>query len=279
MASTLIPCIEDGSYIAQATAQAASMVAEAGVWAAIQVAMMSAQRESSGAIADMEAELAGRRTGLAEELLAHAKNTWAQEASFVSSTMAVGRFSPNYADAQIMLNEAARTETIAVRATRDNLSRLGITADACDEPRVRRGMATARTDLVSHSMRSAEARAMMLNDRRFSRQYTAVGLGRGQLRDAATIGGLSGAGGAARGALWRTLNSGMALWGYSANRWRHGGNYATGENGAPTVVPNGRHLVQTTDPTTGNVYVSVQTDANKDVMTRSYNDFTAPKED
>lgn len=247
MASILIPCIEDGSYIASATAQATSIIAEATVWAAIQVAMMAAQRASTGAIADMEAEIAGRRVALAEDLLAHAKQTWAHEAAFVGATMSVGRFNPHYGQAQVMLNEAQRTEALAIRATRDNLARMGITADSCDELRVRRGTATSRTDLVSHSMRSAEARALMLNDRRFSRQYAVVSMGRGQLQAALTIGGLTGGAQASRGALWQTLNSGMALWGYSANRWRHGGNFVTGENGAPRVVPAGHSMVSTTD--------------------------------
>jgi hypothetical protein len=81
-----------------------------------------------------------------------------------------------------------------------------------------------------------------------------------------SMGGLGNAGDAVRGSLIRTINSGMSLWGYSANRWRHGGNYHTGENGAPRVVPQGYSLLETRSPTTNVVTLSVQTDAMADVM-------------
>jgi hypothetical protein len=84
-----------------------------------------------------------------------------------------------------------------------------------------------------------------------------------------SMGGLGNAGDAVRGSLIRTINSGMSLWGYSANRWRHGGNYATGENGAPRVVPKGYSLMETTSPTAGTVTLSVQKDSMADIMSGS----------
>jgi hypothetical protein len=116
-------------------------------------------------------------------------------------------------------------------------------------------------------MRSEEARTEMLNARRYSRQVAAVALGRGTLQNAMSMGGLGNAGDAVRGSLIRTINSGMSLWGYSANRWRHGGNYATGENGAPRVVPQGYSLVETRSPTTNVVTLSVQKDSMADILT------------
>jgi hypothetical protein len=248
MASKKIKCIDGAAYKAQATAQADSIVQEAAVWAAIQVAMMLAQRSSSGAIADMQAELASRRVVMAEEALAHAKLTWAKEKAFVDEMMAVPVFTPQYLQAQQMLNEADRVEGLALTGIDAALARLGITTTACDESRPSRGMATARTDLVSHTMRAAEARAIALNDRRYSRQLAAVGLGKGTLQNAKAMGALADGAGAVRDSLIRTINSGMSLWGYSANRWRHGGNYITGENGAPTVVPTGQTRIETTGP-------------------------------
>jgi hypothetical protein len=116
-------------------------------------------------------------------------------------------------------------------------------------------------------MRSEEARTEMLNARRYSRQVAAVALGRGTLQNAMSMGGLGNAGDAVRGSLIRTINSGMSLWGYSANRWRHGGNYHTGENGAPRVVPQGYSLVETRSPTTNVVTLSVQKDSMADILT------------
>jgi hypothetical protein len=204
---------------------------------------------------------------LAEEVLAHAKKTWVKEKAFVDEMMAEAKNTATYGISQSMLNEMDRVETIAIDAIDDRLARFGIEVGACDDARTRRGLATARADLVSHSMRSEEARAEMLNARRYSRQLAAVALGRGTLQNAMSMGALSSAGDSVRGSLIRTINSGMSLWGYSANRWRHGGNYNTGENGAPRVVPKGYNLVETTSPTTGTVTLSVQNDSMTNTMT------------
>jgi hypothetical protein len=184
---------------------------------------------------------------LAEEMLAHAKLTWTKEKEFVDEMLAAPVNTPQYAQAQVMLNETDRVEGIAINGTDERLARFGITVGDCDDARSRRGMATARTDLVSHTMRSAEARSITLNDRRYSRQVAAIALGRGTLQTAASMGQLSAGAGVVRDSLIRTINSGMSLWGYSANRWSHGGNFITGRNGAPTVVPKGHTLVQVGD--------------------------------
>jgi hypothetical protein len=266
MATRKIACIEDGDYVAAATAQAASITNEAYVWAAIQVALMVAQRSVNSAISDMQEELASRRMVLAEEMLAHSKLTWVKEKAFVDEMMVEPKAVTGYGVTQVMLNEMDRVEDIAVDAIDNRLTRFGIEVGACDDARTRRGLATARADLVSHTMRSEEARTEMLNTRRYSRQLAAVALGRGTLQNAMSMGALSAGGDAVRGSLIRTINSGMSLWGYSANRWRHGGNYATGENGAPRVVPKGYNLVETTSPTAGTVTLSMQTDNMTNIM-------------
>lgn len=254
MASTKIPCIEDGAYAAMAASQASAITTEAVTWGAIQVALLVAQLDSSSFIADNQAALSNRRLKMAQEALDHAKNSWTYEQAFVSETMAEAKYSPEYGSVQIILNEVDRVEDLAVDAVDQRLNKFGITLGTCDDSRVKRGMATARTDLVSHSMRAAEARSIALNDRRYSRQLTAVGLGRGKLQNALSLGRLGSTGNAVRDSLINTINSGMQLWGYSANRWRHGGNYATGVNGAPQVVPPGFRLIQQTDPLGQTIY-------------------------
>jgi len=247
MASVKLDCIGDAAYIGQATAQATAIVVEASLQAALQVAMLAATRYTKSAIADMEEELASRRVRLAEVALAHAKLTWAKEKAFVSETMAEGSHSANYGSTAIVLNAVDREEGLAVEGLDTRLSRMGIPLGPCDESRTSRGIATARTDLVSHTMRAAEARAIALNDRRYSRQLAAVGMGRGTLQDALNMGQLSAGATAVRDSLLNTINSGMSLWGYSANRWQHGRNYISGENGTPRVIPNGYTMVNTTD--------------------------------
>ncbi len=133
-------------------------------------------------------------------------------------------------------------------------------------------MANVRTDLVSHSMRAAEGRAVGLNDRRYSQQVTAVALGRGVLQQSVSMGALAGGKQLIGDSLIRTLNSGMSLWGYSANRWRHGGNFVTGENGAPTIVRPGYAMVRSTNPLTGMETVSMQTQNMADIMTSGNGD-------
>lgn len=247
MGTKKIACIGDAAYIEQTTKQAKAITDEALAWVAIQVALMAAQYSTSTSIADMQKGLAQRRLNMANDAIAHAKKTWEKEYAFVAETMSEAAYTPQYGFAQIMLNEVDRVEDVAVEAVDTRLSRLGLTVGACDDARTRRGMATARTDLVSHAMRAAEGRAIALNDRRFSRQLAAVGLGRGKLQNALSIGQLADKGPALRGSLLATINSGMQLWGYSANRWRHGGNFHTGARGAPRVVPEGYSLMQTGD--------------------------------
>lgn len=266
MASIKLECIDDAAYLAQATEQAEAITDEAAMVAAVQIALMAARRTANSGIADLQEAVANRRMVVAEELLAHAQNAWVKEKALVQETMAVPVFTAQYSDAQIMLTETDRVEDIAIDSTTERLSRLGITANECDEKRVRRGVATARTDLVSHSMRASEARALMLNERRYSRQLSVAALGRGVLQAAIGMGRLADARDGVSNSLMRTINSGMSLWGYSANRWRHGGNFATGENGPPRVIPEGHALVETTNPTTGKISISVQTNSMANSM-------------
>lgn len=266
MASIKLKCIDDEAYKDAASKQASAILAEAAMVAAVQLALMAARRNANSAIADLQESVANRRMVLAEELLAHAKLAWDKEKALVQETMAVPKFTPQYGGAQIMLNETDRVENIAINSTTDRLARMGIAANDCDEKRIRRGMATARTDLVSNSMRSAEARTLMLNERRYSRQLSVVALGRNVLQAAVGMGKLANLRDGVSDSLMRTINSGMSLWGYSANRWRHGGNFATGDNGPPRVIPEGNTMVETTNPTTGKISISVQTNSMASAM-------------
>lgn len=262
MASIKIECINDEAYKAAAQKQADSIREEATTWAAIQIALLVAQQSTSSHIADQQANLAKRRYDMAKEAVEHAKKTWPFERAFVQDTLGEGVHQPVYSPAQIMLQETDRVEDLALEDTEKHLARLGMTIGTCDDARMKRGMAVARTDLVAHSMRSAEARAFMLNERRYSRQLTAVGMGRGKLQSAVALGRIGDGQEAVRGSLIRTINSGMALWGYSANRWTHGANYATGAQGVPRVVPQGSSLMQTVD-SLGNTVTWMQRNAQQ----------------
>jgi len=254
-------CIDDIAYIAAADAQALALKEEAAVWLAIQLALMAAQRYVSDKISGMQEELAKRRMAMGEEALAHAKKTWAKEKAFVDEVMAVPKFEPNYVHAQATLIEVDRVEGLALLATDDKLARLGLQVSACEDSRTRRLIANVRTDLTSHAMRAAEGRAVALNDQRFSRQLSAAALGRGVLMDARSMGALGAGHEIVSDSLINTINSGLYLWGYSANRWQHGGNFATGVNGPPIVVPQGYSMVEGTGLHSGTKTLSVQTNA------------------
>lgn len=262
MGTKKIECIDDAAYIKEAEDQAASIRQEATTWTAIQSALFLAQRNVSSHIADKQAELAQRRYNMAKEALEHAKKTWPFEQAFVQDAMGEGVHQPVYAPAQIMVQEVDRVEALAAEETEKHLTRLGMTVGACDDARMKRGMAIVRTDLVANAMRSAEARAFMLNERRYSRQLGAVGMGKGKLQNAVALGRIGDMQDGARGSLIRTINSGMALWGYSANRWTHGANYATGEQGSPRVVPAGSSLMQGTDSLGNSVVWTQRNNAN-----------------
>lgn len=272
MATTLIKCIDDAAYIDQATKQAAAITSEAYTWAAIQLALMLAQRTVGKSISDMQEAIANRRMVLGEEVLEHAKKTWAKEKEFVDEVMAVPKVQADYGYAQIMVTEVDRVEDLAIDGIDTKLGRMGISVGACDDLRTRRLMGNVRTDLVSHSMRAAEGRSVGLNDRRYSQQVTAVALGRNVLQQSISMGALAGGKQLIGDSLIRTLNSGMSLWGYSANRWRHGGNFVTGENGAPTIVRPGYSMVRSTNAITGQETVSMQTERMAELLTANSGD-------
>lgn len=274
MATTLIKCIDDAAYIDQATKQASAITSEAYTWAAIQLALMLAQRTVAREISDMQEAIANRRMVLGEEVLEHAKKTWAKEKEFVDEVMAVPKVQADYSYAQIMVTEVDRVEDLAINGIDTKLGRMGVSVGACDDLRTRRLMANVRTDLVSHSMRAAEGRSVALNDRRYSQQVTAVALGRNVLQQSISMGALAGGKQLIGDSLIRTLNSGMSLWGYSANRWRHGGNFVTGENGAPTIVRPGYAMVRSTNAITGAETVSMQNQRVIDLL--AANNSTAP---
>lgn len=218
MASSKIQCVDDGAYTAAASAQAGAALTEAIVWGAVQLALMSAQRSSRSAISDMQARLADRRMVIAEQILAQAQLTWAKERALVSETMALPLNTPQYTEVPIVVSEVDRIEGLLGGVVDAHLALLGQTVSACDDNRMRQAMATGRTDFVAHTLRMAEARALQLNDRRYSRQVSVIALGRGKLQEAAGLGSLAGAQQGVRNSLLRTINSGMELWGYASRR-------------------------------------------------------------
>lgn len=255
----LLACIDDGAYISAATVQAFANAAESLLWTAVYAAGMAAKRKAAGEIAAIEAALNKRRLALAKKITDHAKKGDSVGGSLVSAAIAEPNYTPLYGPAQSMIVEGAVREEHARVLSNFTLNRVGITLNQCDLARVARGMAIGRTDMVSHTMRAGEARAVALNDRRRSRANSATGLGRGAAIPPLSVGGSATASmNGVVDSIARTFNSGMALWGYASNRNSYGGNFVTGQNQAPTVVPSWVGKVNTDTPAEPTVNVVVE---------------------
>ena len=237
-------CVDDAGYVAGATTQAAATIDSATEWALATTAMMLWQRYANGAISDIRQKLADRRMAIAEDILAQAKLTWEKEKLFVDETMDAPLNTAFYGEVPVM---ASQTEKAWAEsdAEMDRVSnKFGIPLTGCDDNRVAWGMAIAKSDIMAHTMRVAEARAVQLNDRRFSRQYAVLGLGKGVFRDAFYMGQLSGGREKVRETILGTINSGMALAGYQDTRVRSNSTWQVASNENVRVVPAGSTAYQ-----------------------------------
>ena len=244
LASLTGVCVGDAGYMGAAVTQALATIDSAGRQAAVTEAMMRWQRSSNGAISDIRQKLADRRMVIAEEILTQAKITWEKEKLFVDETMDAPLNTAFYGEVPVM---AAQTEKAWAEtdAEMDRLSaKIGIPLTGCDDNRVAWGMALAKSDIMAHTMRVAESRTVALNDRRFSRQYAVLGLGKGVLRNAASMGQLSAGREAARNTVVGTINSGLSLMGYQDTRIRSNAGWTIGPNENSRVVPKGNSLYE-----------------------------------
>lgn len=207
-------------YTGGAIAQQASAVYEASKWAVIYAAVMKWQRNTNGQLTDIRAKLAQRRVVLAENILEQAKKTWAAERAFVTDTMAAKTNKPVYGTVFAVRDLVERSWAEADRQIDYAAMKTGTPVTRCDDIRASAGMAAADVDLEANAMRAAEARALQLDDRRFDRQLTALGLGRGKLRNAMTMAQLAGGREVSRKFIEGTINGGLGLWGYQDHRWQ-----------------------------------------------------------
>jgi hypothetical protein len=166
---------------------------------------------------------------MAEEILAHAQIGWAAESALVSQTMATSAVAPQYGT--LPAADAAVEEAWAgVDSSLDEAMQFcGGQVTAAMDIRTTHAMAVGKTDLMAHAMRQAEGRAIALNDRRFSQQLTVIGLGRGTLAEARSMGQLGAHKDTVRNALLGTINSAVQLFGYQTTRWQRGGGWTPGQ--------------------------------------------------
>ena len=177
------------------------------------------QRYTNSKIADIRYDLANRRMVMAEAAFAHAQIAWPKEKAMVDETMALVKATPQY-NLALVSASAVESSWLRTDAEFDRMtSKLGIPVTQEDDLRTSRGMAIAITDLMANTMRNQEARAIALNDRRFSRQLSVLAVGHNKLAPAVKIGRLAGlSADAVRNAFTSAVDIGMNVWGYEDNR-------------------------------------------------------------
>ena len=216
------PSVSDVGYVAGSTSQSASVVVSATQWALVYAALMAWQRRTTGAIADTRQALADRRMIMAEEALAHAKLTWEKEIAFLNETMDAPAPTTIY-NTVVAAGNAFETSWETTDLELDRVAaKFALPLGLCEDARVSRAMAIGKTDLMANAMRVAEARALALGDRRYSRQYAVLAMGRGKMREATAMGTLAANGQTVRNAVLGSINSGMSLWGFQDHRWYQG---------------------------------------------------------
>jgi len=214
------PCVTDEGYIDAAT-KAAEVIWQNGITdIAITAALALAQKNARTTVADMQAEIADRQMALAEAAHAQAAAFWGEETDFVNDAFGQGLAAPERVPLAIGWGQYAYDANANARAAWVKASRaMCMPPTRCDDARWSFQVAKNVVDTTNHALRQAESRADALNDRRYARQYAALGLGQGKLHSAKTYAAVAGlAAGSAGGMLVGTINSGLELMGYSRTR-------------------------------------------------------------
>lgn len=266
MTVSKIKCIDDEAYKTAASKQAGEMSTQAAIDLAIQVGMYVAERTIFSNITDMKRDLANRRLSMARQVVEHINHARPTEGAFVAEIMATPKAEPVYSRAEAASSAASAFAVNARRRIDAELLRIGAEGrGACFDNRTLRSLALAGIDLTAYTMRTEEARANKLNERRVSQQLSVIALGKGLLVDALRIGQIGeSANAVVAGTLIESMNAAGALFSYVNNRFRMPEGWDPVKSAPPRVVKPGEVMVETIDPRTGNpTYNVMQEDAYK----------------
>lgn len=210
-------CIGDAAYVEAAQAQADAIVNTAILDTAIYVALSLWQRNSSKSIANMQDEIANRNMKLAEKVHEHAKLFWPYEKAIVDDAFSMAKIEvADYTGLGIgWSNIAKEAMQDAKKDWIDETRKMCLAPTKCEAARWDRATSNTTADYMSFGDRQAEARMETLNDLRFSRQYNALGLGKGILGNSDTFSSIHEAVGKSAGQiLLDSVNSGLTALGY-----------------------------------------------------------------
>lgn len=180
-------CVTNGAYIAAANMQAGAIAAIAAIDITVQKHMAKRQREANAAITGMQEEIADRQMKLAEMIQTHAELFWTKEQQLLTDAFNNAEVQPDYINLRGQSHFDMFNATVAADVAqfydRDFVAKLSTNEQNALSARFSRFQEMALADASSHGLRTAEARAMELNDRRYERQYKTVGVGRGMLAE------------------------------------------------------------------------------------------------
>lgn len=216
-------CISGAAYVEAATDQANAIRTQAMIEAALNIAIALWQRNSSKSIANMQESIAKRNIRLAREAFEHAKKFWDCQKSIVNWAFGENKLQPD------PFPRYSQYMNIGFREFFDGLEHWDEDVDRhclpqnndCEMTRWYCHEAAFVADLSSFAARQEEAQAQSLNDRRYSRQYSVLSLGKGFMNNVASFSQIHGVAGLSAGALLNgAINSGLQAVGYHLNRER-----------------------------------------------------------
>ena len=175
-------CVDNIAYIAYADDRAQQVIRHAQIDVAISTALALWQRTSSDTIMGLQGELGDRQYRLAEKVREHAKRFWPYEDAFLNDAFGEPRANPQYEAMSLawggFVDDALRRGRSSFLV---DMKQRCISVTDCEDNKWKRSQQVIKADTISHADRQAENRADALNDKRYSRQYAALALGRGYL--------------------------------------------------------------------------------------------------
>jgi len=208
-------CVDNIAYIAYADSRAQAVINYATADVAIATALALWKRTSSSTLADLQSDLGERQYRLAERVRNHAKKFWPYETAFLNDAFGEPYATPQYSS--LALSWGGYVDNALTKGRTNFLTAMKqkcISVTDCEDNKWKRGQQLIKADIMSHADRHAEHRADTVNDRRFSRQYSALQLGRGYLGLVPSFQDLAGYSSLMpRGALFGTINRALQWWG------------------------------------------------------------------
>lgn len=187
-------CASDQGYIKSATSMAAGVIALGTAEVAMQLALAFIQYRVQKRIAEHMERIANRKLALARAVHEHAKNFWPHERDYVEEMFSETKHVVVYSPGLHSPDDSARSP--AFHALREIDQELGMQClqganSSCRRSWFHTSTSRVKADIDNFSFRFEENKTDAFNDRRFSRQYSALGLGLNVLSNINNFGNLA----------------------------------------------------------------------------------------